>query len=148
MNTLTLSRRQPPRRGPVSNFHNWGAPIEIRSSESWRFQWHEEVLKRHDLRRGPIAVAGVLMHTFDIRKGYAEIGYARLGQQAGCSRSTAASAIKKLGTAGLVRVLNRGQRLADGSLAPHRYDLIYVSRGVGDPYTGPPIYLCRTIELP
>lgn len=138
---LILKRRQPPRRSPVTERQDWGPPIEIRCAEHWRFQWHEETLKRHDLPRGAIAVAGVLMHTFNPALGYAKIGYGELARRGGCSRSTAASAIRRLKREGLVRVRNPGIRLANRSLEIHRYELTYLSRGVG--CTDAPIEVVR-----
>jgi len=110
---------------------NWGPPIEVKSAESWRYQWHEEILKRWDLTaRSEIAVAGVLMHEYRVEKGFAEIGRARIARQAGCTRSVACEAITRLRERGLIAVTNAGQRKPDGSLAIYRYRLIYASRGV------------------
>lgn len=112
----------------------WGPPIEVKSAEHWRFQWHEEVLKRSDLPRSSIAVAGVLMHRYRPERGYAEIGSANLAKQAGCWPSTAKKAIAQLEKLGLVVVINRGSRSPDGSLAPHQYRLTYISRGAGSSF--------------
>jgi hypothetical protein len=120
--------KQPPRRRAALG--GWGEPLVPRSLEHWRFQWHEEVLKRHDLKRSPIAVAGALMHAFNPTKGYAELGFTTLAKRAGCCVNTAKAAIRKLEANGLVAVTNRGQRGADGSLQRHRYKLVYASRGV------------------
>ncbi len=130
-----LARRPtqlPTRRQRATSDINWGPPIEFKNAEWWRYQWHEEVLKRWDLARSEIAVAGVLMHEYRMERGFAEIGLARLAKQAGCSRSIAWTAIKTLRAKGLIAVKNAGQRKPDGSLAIARYSLIYVSRGVPD----------------
>jgi hypothetical protein len=107
-------------------------PIEVKSAAHWRYQWHEEILKRSDLPRAAIAVAGVLMHRFNISKGYAEIGLSALAQQAGCSRNRASIATRQLRALGLVVVVNEGVRTGRRTLETCRYRLVYVSRGVGD----------------
>jgi hypothetical protein len=102
----------------------------VKSADGWRFQWHEEILKRWDLARSEIAVAGVLMHRYEAVKGFAEIGLDQLAKRSGCARSTVSKATRTLRTKGLVAVTNEGQRKSDGSLATCRYRLIYRSRGV------------------
>jgi hypothetical protein len=109
---------------------DWGPAIEIRSAASWRYQWHEEILKRWDLPRSDLAVAGALMHCYREDKGFAEIGLGALAKRAGCSRSTAALATKRLRRKELIAVVNEGQRSKDGMCEICRYVLIYSSRGV------------------
>ena len=120
----------PRRRRRVSDEHNWGPPLEVKNADHWRFQWHEEVLKRFDLNRSQIAVAGVLMHAYNPKKGYAEIGLTIIARRAGCSRDTANTAVWALQNNGLVNVTNRGALRPDGSRATNRYALTYVTRNV------------------
>lgn len=122
--------RAPPRRVKRQPPASWGSPIEVKNLEFWRYQWHEEILKRWDLCRSEIAVAGVLMHEYRTDRGYAEIGLERLAAKAGCTRSIAFKATKRLRQKGLIAARNAGQRRPDASLATHRYGLIYASRGV------------------
>jgi hypothetical protein len=124
---------QPPRRS--LDVHP-SEPIEIRSAEHWRFQWHEEVLKRRDLSRSEIAIAGVIMHRFKPDRDCAEVGLTALAKAAGCSRDTARTASKRLRELGLLAVLNEGVRKRSkqgrpGELETSRYSPIYKSRGVG-----------------
>jgi hypothetical protein len=70
MLSRTPSRRPPGRSAAAG----WGPALEIRNAEAWRYQWHEELLKRHDLSRAELAVAGVLMHRCWSDRGYAEVG--------------------------------------------------------------------------
>src|SRR5437588_442766 len=125
-----VARRQPPkRRAPAAA--DWGPPIVVKSAEAWRYQWHEEVLKRWDLKsRSLVAVAGVLMHAYRVDRGYAEIGLAQLAERAGCSRSTASAATMLLRRKGLIEVLNEGQRKPDLSLETCRFRLTYLDRDV------------------
>jgi hypothetical protein len=106
-------------------------PIEIRSIDSWRYEWHRAVLQRCDLSRSEIAIAGALMHAYQSNRGYAEIALTTLALHAGCTRRAAITAIARLRGLGLIAVLNenvrvRGRRL----MATHRYQLIYRDRGV------------------
>jgi hypothetical protein len=105
-------------------------PIAVRSAQGWRYQWHEEILKRSDLSRSEIAVAGALMHAFRSDRGYAEMGLRKLAENAGCSRSRAQLATQRLRALGLVVVVNERVRACGRQLATHRYRLVYLSRGV------------------
>lgn len=105
-------------------------PIEPKSAEHWRFQWHEEVLKRRDLLRSEIAICGVLMHQYDVRRGIAEIGLAKLAARSGCSRATAANATQALRALGLIGVENEGVRTKKRTHETCRYRLIYRAVGV------------------
>jgi hypothetical protein len=127
---LSRTPRRPPRRPVSSKGVDWGPVVDIKSAEAWRFQWHEEVLKRHDLCRSDLAIAGVLMHCYRDQRGFAEIGLGSLAKRAGCSRSTASAATKRLRRLGLVAVENEGFRKLDGSREVCKYRLIYESRGV------------------
>jgi hypothetical protein len=106
-------------------------PITIKSAAGWRYQWHEEILKRFDLSRSEIAVAGVLMHHFHVGKGYAEIGLSALAKKAGCSRNRASIATQRLRSLGLLVVINEGVRRPGRALATCRYQLVYLARGIG-----------------
>jgi hypothetical protein len=70
------------------------------------------------------------MHAFRVDRGFAEIGLGTLARRAGCSRSVACMATRRLREKGLIAVVNEGERRPDGSLATCRYQLIYASRGV------------------
>jgi hypothetical protein len=109
--------------------------IEVKSLEGWRFQWHEEILRRSDLSRSEIAIAGVLMHAYRVDRGFAEIALTTLALRAGCSRRRAVAATKRLRSLGLIAVINEGERVRGRStcatMATHRYHLVYLSRGVG-----------------
>lgn len=124
---------QPPRR---TTFAPPCEPIEIKSAEHWRFQWHEEILTRPDLSRSEVAIAGVIMHRFRADRDYAEIGLTALAKAAGCSRDTARTAAKRMRGLGLLSVLNEGVRKPSkqgrpGELETSRYRPIYTTRGVG-----------------
>jgi hypothetical protein len=107
-------------------------PIEVKSAEGWRFQWHRAVLERADLSRSEIAVAGVLMHAYRPDRAFAEIALTTLAKHAGCSRRTAATAIGRLRELGLIDVLNENVRIRGRpTMATHRYRLIYRDRGIG-----------------
>lgn len=128
---LTAARPRPPRRQSRNpETADWGAAIKMKSAEWWRYQWHEEILKRSDLLRSDLAVAGVLMHCYHLDKGFAEIGLGALAKRAGCSRSTASKATMRLRRKGLIAVPNEGRRKSDGSLEVCRFRLIYNSRGI------------------
>lgn len=106
--------------------------LTVKSLESWRYQWHEAILERHDLHRSAIAVAGVLMHRYRGDRGYAEISYRELGKRAGCSTDTATKAIKSLLEKGLIEMVRNQYRAVHTLNKPtNRYRLIYRSRGVG-----------------
>jgi hypothetical protein len=126
MLSRTPSRRPPGRSAAAG----WGPALEIRNAEAWRYQWHEELLKRHDLSRAELAVAGVLMHRCWSDRGYAEVGLGLLSKSAGCSRSTASKPTMKLRRLGLIAVMNEGRRKQDGSREVCKYRLIYESRGI------------------
>jgi hypothetical protein len=107
------------------------APIEVKSSESWRYQWHRLMLERDDLTRSEIAVCGALMHAFRIERGYAEIALSTLAAHAGCSRRSAITATQRLRDLGLIVAVNEGQRVrGQPTMATHRYRLTYRDRGV------------------
>jgi hypothetical protein len=128
---LTAASPHPPKRlSRNPETADWGAAIETKSAESWRFQWHEEILKRWDLSRAELAVAGVLMHCYRLDKGFAEIGLGALAKRAGCSRSTASKATMTLRRKGLIAVPNEVRRNSNGSLQVCRFRLIYWSRGI------------------
>jgi hypothetical protein len=121
---LWRGRRKP---SPPIDFE----PIEIKSAEGWRFQWHRAVLERADLSRSEIAIAGVLMHAYRPDRGHAEIALTTIANHAGCSRRTAATAISRLRKLGLVDVLNENVRIRGRrTMATHRYRLIYRGRGI------------------
>jgi hypothetical protein len=124
------SSRQPPRRLKIASECDWGPRIEIKSAEYWRFQWHEEILKRWDLSRSEVAISGVLMHAYRTDRGFAEIGLNLIAMRAGCSRSTASKATMRLRSSGLIAIQNEHRRDSDGSLEIYRYRLIYKSRGI------------------
>jgi hypothetical protein len=106
-------------------------PIEIKSAEGWRYQWHRLILERGDLTRSEIAVAGVLMHAYDSVRQYAEIALTTLAKRAGCSRRAVVTAALRLRDLGLIVVVNEGQRnLGRPTMATHRYRLTYRDRGV------------------
>lgn len=122
--------RKPPRKTARLQPVSWGEPLKPKSLEHWRYQWHEATLKRWDLPRSAIAVAGVLMHHYRADRGYAEIGVRRLGTEAGCSHGTVVAALRKLRSAGLIAVLNEGVKVRGTKvLEVHKYRLIYRSRG-------------------
>jgi hypothetical protein len=125
----------------------WLQPIEIKQAAHWRYQWHEEILKRWDLSRSQIAVAGVLMHAFNSTLGYAEIGLSKMAARAGCSRAVASRATHRLRSLGLLAVLNENVRKPNRSLETYRYSLIYETRGVGRSI-GPPSRMGRTTPSP
>jgi hypothetical protein len=122
-----VQRISPRRRKPDAE---WAQPIEIKQAAHWRYQWHEEVLKRWDLSRSQIAVAGVLMHAFNPNLGFAEIGLSKLAARAGCSRAVASRATHRLRALGLLAVLNENVRKPSRSLETCRYSLVYEARGV------------------
>lgn len=110
---------------------SWGPPIVVNTLLGWRFQWHEEVLKRWDLSRGAIAVAGVLMHQYRVQRGCAELSISLIALAAGCARGTVVAALKKLRNAGLIAVLNEGvRRPGSKAVEAHKYELIYTSRNI------------------
>lgn len=110
---------------------SWGPPIVVKTLLAWRFQWHEEVLKRWDLPRGAIAVAGALMHAYRVQKGCAELSISLIALAAGCARSTVVAALKMLRNAGLIAVLNEGvRRRGSKAVEAHKYELIYTSRDI------------------
>lgn len=121
-------RRISPRARPPDP--EWSTPYQVTNAEHWRHVWHEQILKRWDLSRSDIAVAGVLMHAYNIERAHARIGLARIAVRAGCSRSMAQRATKNLQERGLVKIQNAGTRTKDGQLATHEYRLTYESRGV------------------
>jgi hypothetical protein len=105
--------------------------IEVKSSESWRYQWHRAVLERSDLTRSEIAICGVLMHAYDSLRQHAEIALTTLALRAGCSRRAAVTAIQRLRDLRLIVAVNEGQRQRGRpTMATHRYRLIYPDRGV------------------
>jgi hypothetical protein len=122
-------RPTPPRRRQLPNVPK--EPLELKSLEHWRFQWHEEILKRRDLSRSEIAVAGVLMHKYRPDRGYAEISLGALARGAGCSRDRVRVATRQLREAGLVIVINEGARNGR-TFQTGKYRLVYLARGVGD----------------
>ena len=102
------------------------APIEVKSPEGWRYQWHRLILQRGDLTRSEIAVAGVLMHASDSVRQCAEIALTTLANRAGCSRRAAVTVVL-----GLIVAVNEGQRIrGQPTMATHRYRLTYRDRGV------------------
>jgi hypothetical protein len=106
-------------------------PIEVKSADGWRFQWHRAVLERRDLTRSEIAVAGILMHAYRVERHHAEIAIATLAKTLGCSRRTVISAVHRLRDLGLIAVANAGERIhGRPTMATHRYRLIYLDRGV------------------
>jgi hypothetical protein len=105
-------------------------PIEVKSAESWRYQWHRAVLERRDLTRSEIAVAGALMDAYRVERGFAEISLTTLAHHAGCSRRTAIRATQRLRDLGLIDPLNAGERKPGRlTMATHQYRLIYRDRG-------------------
>ena len=106
-------------------------PIEVKSIESWRYEWHRAVLERPDLPRSEIAAAGALMHAYRSDRGYAEVALTTLARHAGCTRRAAITAVGRLRLLGLIEVINENQ-WARGrpTKATHRYRLIYRDRGV------------------
>ena len=122
-----VQRISPRRRKPDAE---WVQPIEVKQAAHWRYQWHEEILKRWDLSRSEIAVAGVLMHAFNSTLGYAEIGLNKMAARAGCSRAVASRATRRLRSLGLLAVLNENVRKPNRSLETCRYSLVYEARGV------------------
>jgi hypothetical protein len=110
---------------------SWGEPLVPKTAAHWRMLWHEEVLKRWDLGRAAIAIAGVLMHHYRVERGYVEIGFRRLADESGCSVGTAVAAVAKMRKAGLLAVLNEGAKVkGTKAVEVHRYALIYQSRGI------------------
>lgn len=87
------------------------APIEVKSPEGWRYQWHRLILQRGDLTRSEIAVAGVLMHASDSVRQCAEIALTTLAKRAGCSRRAAVTVVLRLRDLGLIVAVNEGQRI-------------------------------------
>jgi hypothetical protein len=121
---LRRGRRKPP---PPRNLE----PIEIKSAEGWRFQWHRALLQRADLSRSEIAAAGALMHAYRPDRGHAEIALTTLALHAGCTRRAAITAISRLRELGLIAVLNENVRVRGRlTMATHRYRLTYRDRGV------------------
>ena len=107
------------------------APIEVKSLEGWRYQWHRAILERGGLTRSEIAVAGVLMHAYDSVRQHAEIALTTLAYRAGCSRRAAITAVQRLRDLGLIVAVNEGQRLRGRpTMATHKYRLTYRDRGV------------------
>ena len=107
------------------------APIEVKSPEGWRYQWHRLILQRGDLTRSEIAVAGVLMHASDSVGQSAEIALTTLAKRAGCSRRAAVTVVLRLRDLGLIVAVNEGQRIrGQPTMATHRYRLTYRDRGV------------------
>jgi hypothetical protein len=133
--TMNVVHMRPHHRAPVKRKRElpdtWGPKIEIKSAASWRFQWHREILKRWDLTRRPeIAVAGVLMHAFQIKGWFSELSFGQLAERAGCSRREAQRAVIKLRENGLIKVGNQGARDRTGRQQTNRYVLIYRCRGI------------------
>lgn len=107
------------------------APIEVKSPEGWRYQWHRLILQRGDLTRSEIAVAGVLMHASDSVRQCAEIALTTLAKRAGCSRRAAVTVVLRLRDLGLIVAVNEGQQIrGQPTMATHRYRLTYRDRGV------------------
>jgi hypothetical protein len=121
--------RPPPKRARRSP-DCWGPPLEIKGAKRWRYDWHEEVLKRWDLGRADIAVAGVLMHAFGHKGWFAEVSLKQLAEKAGCSPRQAHRSTIRLREEGLVKVANEGARIGRASQETNKYVLIYRSRGV------------------
>jgi hypothetical protein len=65
--------------------------VEIkRHKNSLRFTWHEKVLADPAVRKRPnaVALAGYIMHRFDVDRGYAEISINKVVRELGMPRST------------------------------------------------------------
>ena len=90
------------------------APIEVKSPEGWRYQWHRLILQRGDLTRSEIAVAGVLMHASDSVRQCAEIALTTLAKRAGCSRRAAVTVVLRLREANESAANRRWRRIALG----------------------------------
>ena len=112
-NVIPLRRTPPPTRKKRQQPETWGPPIEIKSAESWRYQWHREILKRWDLNRTDLAVASALMHAFQAKGWGARIGYDIIAERAGCSKREAIRSSVKLRDLGLIKVRNVAPGTAD-----------------------------------
>ena len=107
------------------------APIEVKSPEGWRYQWHRLILQRGDLTRSEIAVAGVLFHASDSVRQCAENSLTTHAKRARCSRRAAVTVVLRLRDLGLIVAVNEGQRIrGQPTMATHRYRLTYRDRGV------------------
>lgn len=106
-------------------------PLEVKSAEGWRYQWHRLVLERRDLAPSEKIAAGALMHAYQVKRGYAEIALTTLAQHSGFSRGAIITAVNGLRALGLVDVANAGAHQRGSKIrAVNRYRLIYRARGV------------------
>ena len=85
-------------------------PAEVRRQKNGlRFSWHEKVIADPAVRKRPnaVALAGYVMHRFDVDKGFAEFSLKKVARDLRMPRSTAIRSRDFLLKRGWVQVYER-----------------------------------------